>query len=236
LPAGETPSTEAPADPAPYDAGERRRLWFELLVVLSVGCVPQLVGAIQSLAEKEPVVLGSVRDNVWLLTTALSTIVPLLYVCRRSGEGPESAGLARTPWLALLVGSFAIWAVQRWIYAYMWVALPGHLPSREVVLHRPAGAAEVALLCVATFMSAFAEELAMRGVLIDRLVRLSRAPVLSVVIAALFFGSYHVYQGLHGALWASVFGFIQGLVFLVTRRLWPLVLGHALCNLELFLG
>ena len=225
-----------PAEEVPAPA-ERRRLRLDLTVVLAASVLPQLYFGLREFVSRAdtPLEFGTLKDSLGLLVGTFSLSVVLLFVHLRSGDPPEAVGLGRQRLLPLVVGSAAVWAVQRWIYAYGWAAFRTSFPHRSIAIHHSVGWAETSALVGSQLTNAFAEELGMRGLLVDRLARLTRAPFLSALAAALLFGAYHLYQGVHGAFWAFVFGFLQGLLFLVTRRLWPLVLGHALSNLETFL-
>lgn len=67
--------------------------------------------------------------------------------------------------------------------------------------------------------------------LIPRLEVLLKGTGRAIVVSALLFGSYHVYQGPISAITVCMAGVINGAVFAVTRRLWPLVIGHALYDI-----
>jgi membrane protease YdiL (CAAX protease family) len=45
------------------------------------------------------------------------------------------------------------------------------------------------------------------------------------------FAAYHAYQGAAGAAYSLTFGLAYGIAFLAIRRVWPLVIGHALYNI-----
>lgn len=79
----------------------------------------------------------------------------------------------------------------------------------------------------------FSEEVVCRAYLITRLERLRRSSAQAVVVSALLFASYHLYQGWHGGLYALFVGLLYGCVFLLVRRVWPLAMGHILFNIYL---
>jgi membrane protease YdiL (CAAX protease family) len=89
--------------------------------------------------------------------------------------------------------------------------------------------ADVAMLPV-MLLSAFYQELLMRGYFITRFEQLFHSIPFSIVGAAALFAFWHTYQGPWGVMGALISGLIYGAIFVKTRRLPPLVLGHALWN------
>jgi membrane protease YdiL (CAAX protease family) len=83
-------------------------------------------------------------------------------------------------------------------------------------------------MCVAIGIS---EEVAMRGYLIPRFEQLLGSTWSAVGLSAAIFASYHIYQGAGPALSIFVTGLILGGVFVLTRRLWPVIVAHAITDL-----
>ncbi|MCI0398679.1 MAG: CPBP family intramembrane metalloprotease [Chloroflexi bacterium] len=80
-------------------------------------------------------------------------------------------------------------------------------------------------------LAAFAEEMAYRGYLLNRLADLfgnrRLAWGVGLVVSALFFGLSHIYQGITGVLETFVFGAVMAWLYLVTRRnLWLPIIVH----------
>ena len=88
-----------------------------------------------------------------------------------------------------------------------------------------------AVLFPALIANSIAEELVMRAYLIDRLERLLGSCWAAVLISAMMFGSYHIYQGVLGGFSASLMGLCFGFYFALCRRLFPLVVGHTVGSL-----
>jgi membrane protease YdiL (CAAX protease family) len=78
------------------------------------------------------------------------------------------------------------------------------------------------------------EELTMRGYLIPRFEELFGSPVAAVVLSAILFASYHLYQGLSSSLVILGMGLVYGIFFCIVRRIWPLVIAHTITNLLIF--
>jgi membrane protease YdiL (CAAX protease family) len=91
------------------------------------------------------------------------------------------------------------------------------------------------LITVVWFGAALGEELLMRGFLLNRLADFFGKSKLSWSIAlfinAIIFGMLHAYQGLPGIIGTAVVALIFGGVYLIAnRRLFPVILGHAIIN------
>lgn len=63
-----------------------------------------------------------------------------------------------------------------------------------------------------------------------------RSEWLSLLVAALTFGSYHIYQGIDGVILITTMGLLHGVFFRLTRRLWPLIIAHAANNIFITLA
>lgn len=99
----------------------------------------------------------------------------------------------------------------------------------------------IVLLCIYCLSIGFSEELSLRGFLQSYLVKHSGQKkqdlLYAVLIAAVIFGLLHFIafdKGLYGELgqffYASFIAFCFGMLLLVTKRLYPLILGHALID------
>jgi membrane protease YdiL (CAAX protease family) len=80
------------------------------------------------------------------------------------------------------------------------------------------------------------EEVLAVGYLVTRLEQLRWPPWAVVATSALLRGSYHLYQGVGPFLGNVVMGVVFALVYLRTRRVMALVMGHALMDTVAFLG
>ncbi len=89
---------------------------------------------------------------------------------------------------------------------------------------------EYALMLVIAILVGTSEELFYRGYLIPRLLHLGFSPKWSLLVSSIVFALAHTYQGLGGVLSTFLLGVIFGGIFLRTRRLWPLMIAHALLD------
>jgi membrane protease YdiL (CAAX protease family) len=84
---------------------------------------------------------------------------------------------------------------------------------------------------LAVLLNSAAEELVMRGYMIVRIRQLTGSAILAVVVPAILFGGYHIYQGVYGAAMAAIIGLVLGYWFLRTGRLLGPVVAHSCINL-----
>ena len=81
----------------------------------------------------------------------------------------------------------------------------------------------------------FGEELVFRGYIFSRWLAFSRSPGQAVMASSLLFGISHAYQGFAGIANAGAIGVVYAVGFLFVRRLWPLVIAHAMLDIFIFL-
>jgi len=83
----------------------------------------------------------------------------------------------------------------------------------------------------AIIANSVAEELVMRAILIDRLQKLFGKTWIAILVPALLFGSYHIYQGVTGLVCATLMGVVFGIHYARYCRLLPLVIAHTICSI-----
>ncbi len=74
------------------------------------------------------------------------------------------------------------------------------------------------------------EEMTMRGYLIPRLEQITRSTTFAAFFSAVAFALLHIYQGFHGVVFALIAGSVFAFAFCGIRRLWPVVVAHALLD------
>lgn len=94
----------------------------------------------------------------------------------------------------------------------------------------------VPMYCLAAFMNGFLEEVVMIGYLFTRWRQAGWRSAAIIVTSALIRGSYHLYQGFGGFISNLVFGLLLGWLYTRTKRLWPLVVAHAVIDIAAFVG
>lgn len=106
---------------------------------------------------------------------------------------------------------------------------PGVFPSARIV-----GPGLVRMIVVP--ISALSQEVLMRGYLVTRLMDLWGYRWVAVLISAVGFSLWHVYQGWTGPAATLVDGLIFATVLLKTRSVWPCVIAHATYNMLVSFG
>ncbi|GAA4409340.1 hypothetical protein GCM10023147_52600 [Tsukamurella soli] len=84
--------------------------------------------------------------------------------------------------------------------------------------------------------NALAEEVVVVGYLTTRLRQLGFGAATTLAASAVLRGSYHLYQGFGAGLGNLVMGLIFGAAYLRWRRLWPLVIAHAIMDIVVYVG
>jgi uncharacterized protein len=104
----------------------------------------------------------------------------------------------------------------------------------------PASAAELALWTALSISAGICEELIFRGYLQQQFTALTRCAVLGIAIAAILFGSAHLYEGVSGALLIMLYGALFGILAHLRRSLRTGIFAHAwhdaLSGFVLYLG
>lgn len=103
---------------------------------------------------------------------------------------------------------------------------------KSTILPRPQSIMDWYWFLLMHLANGTAEELAIWGLLYTRLRRLWHTREWpSLLIPAVAFATYHIYQGVSPAILVLIGGLIHGLMYRVTGRLWPLILAHAASNI-----
>ena len=225
-----------------YDSGKPqatprtpRELWAEVGVVLLALLAPIyysiLIPGAAPLDE---------HSSLWELFRStlkdISAGALLLYLMWRSEEPWSRFGLLRSvrlPLDATIVLSVILInaAVSEGLFLLFDAAgLDGH-PPEPVSEEAESASITYAALFIHIGISAFFEELLVRGYLLPRFERLLASTWASLVLTALIFGGLHLDQGIGGVVATTLAGLVYGGAFCWFRRLWPIVVAHALYNL-----
>jgi membrane protease YdiL (CAAX protease family) len=169
----------------------------------------------------------------------------LLGVVWWSGEAWPAFGMKRPQWSVEIVTGFLAYVCALAAVVIGQDLLIGLLtdlhgkPYHDVFPRywdqSPEGFAGLAALLALAIATGVTEELAMRGILMTRLERLSRSNVLSVLVSAAYFGVYHMSGGIIHVWTTFLVGLVYGVFFAWTGRLWPLIIAHAYFDFEVFL-
>jgi membrane protease YdiL (CAAX protease family) len=223
----------------------RRTLLEETFVVLSLSLLASAVFAVLRLLEAplRGVAVASVSQSTQLARQVFGVVFGLApvwlvtYLVRRSGEGAAGIGLtwdrprqdlARGFLLFVVVGIAGIGvylaAVELGVNRFVVPVPPlGHWWTVPVLM---LNAAEAALL----------EEVVVVAYLITRLRQVGLTDAAAVGSSALLRGTYHLYQGWGGFAGNLAMGLLFGLIFVRTRRAWPIVVAHLLLDVGAGVG
>ena len=206
----------------------RRELWFEVLVVLSIGVFPHI---------KNAFVLGLVSPVRWpywlysvnLLFQSACISFVVLYLIYRSGEPWSAFGIKR-PFLGDIGLGLLIFLTN---VGVLWFVGAFPIPDIEYLrdLARPQKSSDYLFMVASIAASSFTEELVTRAYLITRLERLLKSPTKAVVMSAAWFASYHLYYGFGGLIYTMTLGVAFGILYLIIRRIWPFAIGHMIWNI-----
>ena len=167
----------------------------------------------------------------------LAPVWLVVYLVRRSGEGLGAIGLAwDQPRRDLALGA-ALFAVVGLGGIAVYLAAVELGVNRFVVPVPPLGHWwTVPVLLLDALEAALLEEVIVVGYLVTRLQQLRLGPGAAVGASALLRGTYHLYQGFGGFFGNLAMGVLFGLVFVRTRRTWPLVIAHFLLDVGAGVG
>ena len=231
-------SRRQPRTPLPVPSAPRATLALELSLVLLFAFLPGLPGLLLALLGASAGSSGGIREltpaivfSVIDLALAWGPVALLGYLLVRSGEGRAAIGLGRLRPSDLRMGA-ALW-VGSWVLVYVVGTLLSGLGSNQVdflpkalpLWFRVVDALVIAVTAGVT------EEVVVRGYAQTRLEQLRAPTAVVILLPTGLWGLLHLYQGLGPALTILCLGLAYAAWFHATRRLWPLVLAHALFDL-----
>jgi len=211
------------------NARSSRDLWAELSVVMAVSVIPSLLGALQSIYE--PLAQSYASGAISLLVFSTCAVWVVIYLVRNNRESLSDFGVVRPQFADVIVGILIVPFVDlMWVIYWAFIPLSVEItPQTELVL--PSSTLDHVLMVISELANAFHEEFVFRAYLITRLYPLLKFRRRAIVVAAAIFASYHIYQGSLAVGGIFLFGLSFGVMWLLFRRLWPLVIGHALSNI-----
>ena len=200
--------------------------------VISLATAP-VRGVSVAAASQAPVFATQLAQFVF----GLAPVWLVVYLVRRNGEGLAAIGLAWDRPRADVLRGLALFAVVGAAGLAIYLAAVALGVNRFVVPAPPLGhwwTVPVAFLNA--IEAALVEEVIVVGYLVTRLRQLRWTAGAAVAASALLRAAYHLYQGWGGFAGNLAMGALFGVVFLRTRRTWPLVVVHALLDVAAALG
>ena len=242
---------EAPRTPPPlyFPDEDRRLVWMEILVVLSIAIFPSIYNSITMLMFKDRILaLPFWHTGLKMIFHSIFICAPVIYIAWRSPHPLERFGLDRMRfpkdlgfgalvWIGMISGFIGIAFVAVLAIALVQPDIIQNLPDKPStfgVFNPPEGALEYVLMLVAVCFVGFSEEFIMRGYLITRLETLFTKAWKCLLISSVLFGLCHLYQGVFAVLGTGLIGFVFGLYFWKFRRIWPIAFAHAIHDCAAF--
>jgi membrane protease YdiL (CAAX protease family) len=224
----------------------RVRLTQELVIVLSLTLLQSAAYAIVNFfsAPVSGVTVASADQNSQLLLQfmdfafGLAPVALVLYLIRQDDESPARFGLTSPLGFGsdLALGGFLATIVSLVGIAIYVGSVSLHL-NRFVVPVPPLGHWwTIPMLVLTAIEAGLLEELIVVGYMITRSEQIGISTAAAVAMSAVLRGTYHLYQGWGGFAGNLLLGLFFGLVFVRTRRVWPLVIAHAIIDTLAGLG
>lgn len=196
-----------------------------------LGLVVLLLGSSEGSTKAVDQLAPAIASGLFDLFLSWMPVMVIAYLLVRSREGRAAIGLGRpTTWD---VGMGAVLWVASWVLVFLLSLLFSGLGSRNVdflpralpLWFRAAEALAIAVTAGVT------EEVVVRGYAQTRLEQLRAPTALVILLPTGLWGLLHLYQGVGPAVTIFCLGLAYAFWFQSTRRLWPLVIAHALFDL-----
>ena len=222
-----TPSTNARSD---ISAGDTRKRWFEVCLVLLAAYGSSIVNSIYLLVNG-PGAMPHISNARWTIgiVQEITALLLLGYVLSRRGHSFRNLGfrwslrdtgigllVAGLSYAAYITGSMFVHVVHYSMYGSLATGPTG----KDFFGHPSVVAIPFSLL------NPFFEELIVRAYLITEVVQLTGSSVLAVILSVAVQFSYHLYYGWTGAI-SLAFPFLAlALYYVRTRRALPVIVAH----------
>jgi membrane protease YdiL (CAAX protease family) len=231
----ELKSTAAPLS-QPFSPRSVWEIRLEVAVVLAVAWFPYFVYGLLPESQRSDEWSFAI-DSVWSIINSVPVVAVVLYIMYRS-ELPWSVYGLKRPRLFDVVSGFCILVATSMLLTILalplsvaWGAdIASDFTESSYEFLYPSTPTEFIILALMVIAIGVVEEFAMRGYLIPRLEKLLNSTFKSIAVSSLIFASYHLYQGIGAAIWIFFVGVAFGCAFCWLRRIWPLVIAHALMD------
>ncbi len=235
------PHQQEPNSPQSRDTKKSSQYPIEFLVVLAFAFLPSLVHSIISFVTVESNSPESHESPVRLflgyLPQMAAMCIPLLYIVHINRGSWNELGLLRPKWIDLATG--IVLFIVNFTCAYVVLLAVSSLRTSDAdatqgrlahIFPSAKTSIDYVAIALASIAVGFGEELLFRGYILSRWQAMSGSASQAVLVSSILFGIAHTYQGLLGVVSAAVTGIVFGFAFIFLRRLWPLVIVHALTD------
>ena len=245
------------AGPEPIlDSFSRGRIWWEIALVLGVSLGQSAIYAIVSLADsltqatplsQQTATLNpslssrEAFDLIYQLLALIFDVVPVVLVCYLlwSRTRPHLARLGIDA--ARPLGDAGLGLALALAIGIPGIAL--YLGGKALDLGVTVDAAglnshwwTIPILLLSALRAGLQEEIIVLGYLFERLQQLGWGRWRIIVAAALFRGSYHLYQGFGAFVGNFLMGMLFGFLYSRSKRVLPFVIAHFLIDAAIFVG
>jgi membrane protease YdiL (CAAX protease family) len=158
--------------------------------------------------------------------------IGILYLLLRRRGGWSSIGMTPIDPVDMTAGVM-LWLASHVTVLVLAVLTQGFGSNNVEFLPRGLPVWELALLSLVIAGTAgFVEEILVRGYAQTRLQQLGAPAVIVVAVPTALWAVLHLYQGIGPAVTIFGLGLVYAIWFQLTRRLWPVVIAHALFDLS----
>lgn len=222
-----------------------KKLWFELIAVLSIGVLPDLYRAATMIAYPEFLKISYPPGyfSTFLIVRSITVTIPIFYIISLSDKSLANYGISK-----FRIPQDIFWGILIFIIGLVILTLftltlnslfqtlydSNDIEAIRKIFSKPKTTFGFLLLIIGCILNGFAEEFVMRGYFIERIKTALNSAFYAIVISALLFASYHLYQRTTGTLSVFVLGLVYGYGYYKLRRVWPLAIAHSIQNIVVF--
>ena len=216
-------------------AGRTRTvLWIEFAVVISFAYLASFLSqwdVHSSPPRNDPMEIPADLASIF------ARLLPILFIVLVADGTLSKIGFKRpnlkidsVVFVALGVALYVIWHLPAWIVSPDLLRASNQYHHPSALTYELIGGATLLSMMPGTLAAVVFEEVLMRGYVIARLTDLLGNRWVPVLISAIMFGAWHIYQGPVYACAKLLWGLAFAFAFAKTRSLWPLMLVHFLDN------
>ena len=173
----------------------------------------------------------SISTSIYHVVMSVSWIGIVFFILYKNKESGKKMGLHKDMWGREMILGILLFAATRYaFYMYSQIFTPAYQNTGYQATLRPS-VLEIIFLVPSLAISAFSEEILMRGYFITRLEGILKNRFAALLVSSLLFASYHTYQGIYATGFIFLFGMLLGVFFQLTRSLVSVTTAHFVYNL-----
>lgn len=222
----------------PLAASQIREAWIDVFMAVGLGAIPS-VTYIVALRMAGSSGISFEADWTSFLFSSIGAGIAVICLMRRRGLTMAQWGIPRWHAVDLILGGIlgmvALMVSEIVTHSmppawFEWVgADPIRPPLPQFWWHFP-------LMVFALAANSIAVEFAGRAWLVTRLSQLLKHRRQAILVSSLCLGGYHLYHGPAHAIWGFAMSMLMGVSFVVSGRIWPVIIAHAMYLLGTYLS